>query len=93
MARRNDEVRSLPRWSNSPPSPDRLPRDHRYRIVPRAGLRELSSRVDLTLTNPSNLKTGRARAIRFPMLEAICEAPACQPGGILGYVPNDEVSG
>jgi len=56
-------------------------------------LTELSSRVDITLTNLSNLKTGRARAIRFTTLDAICEALDCQPGDILEYVPDDEASG
>ena len=51
-------------------------------------LTELSSRVDITLTNLSNLKTGRARAIRFTTLDAICEALDCQPGDILEYVPD-----
>jgi putative transcriptional regulator len=55
-------------------------------------LTELSSRVDITLTNLSNLKTGRARAIRFTTLDAICEALDCQPGDILEYVPDNEVS-
>ena len=56
-------------------------------------LTELSSRVDITLTNLSNLKTGRARAIRFTTLDAICEALDCQPGDILEYVPEKDVSG
>jgi putative transcriptional regulator len=56
-------------------------------------LTELSSRVDITLTNLSNLKTGRARAIRFTTLDAICEVLDCQPGDILEYVPDKEVSG
>ena len=55
-------------------------------------LTELSSRVDITLTNLSNLKTGRARAVRFTTLDAICEALDCQPGDILEYVPDAEVS-
>lgn len=55
-------------------------------------LTELSSRVDITLTNLSNLKTGRARAIRFTTLDAICEALDCQPGDLLEYVPAVEVS-
>ncbi len=56
-------------------------------------LTELSSRVDITLTNLSNLKTGRARAIRFTTLDAICEALDCQPGDILEYVPDSEAPG
>jgi putative transcriptional regulator len=52
-------------------------------------LTELSSRVDISMTNLSNLKTGKARAIRFSTLEAICEVLQCQPGDILEFVPDD----
>lgn len=52
-------------------------------------LNELSERVDLTLSNLSILKTGKAKAIRFSTLEAICKALNCQPSDILEYV-NDE---
>ncbi len=52
-------------------------------------LNELSERVDLTLSNLSILKTGKAKAIRFRTLEAICKALDCQPSDILEYV-NDE---
>jgi putative transcriptional regulator len=52
-------------------------------------LTELSSRVDISMTNLSNLKTGKARAIRFTTLEAICEVLQCQPGDILEFVPDD----
>ncbi len=52
-------------------------------------LNELSQKVDLTLSNLSILKTGKAKAIRFSTLEAICKALDCQPGDILEYV-NDE---
>lgn len=48
-------------------------------------LNELSERVDLTLSNLSILKTGKAKAIRFTTLEAICKALDCQPGDILEY--------
>ncbi len=48
-------------------------------------LTELSERVGVTLPNLSVLKTGRARAIRFSTLEAICEALDCQPGDILKW--------
>jgi putative transcriptional regulator len=51
-------------------------------------LNELSVRVDLTLSNLSILKTGKAKAIRFSTLDAICKALDCQPGDILEYV-ND----
>lgn len=49
-------------------------------------LNELSERVGLTLSNLSILKTGKAKAIRFSTLEAICQALDCQPGDILEYV-------
>ena len=49
-------------------------------------LSELSEKVDLTLANLSVLKTGKAKAIRFSTLEAICEVLDCQPGDILEYV-------
>jgi putative transcriptional regulator len=52
-------------------------------------LNELSERVDLTLSNLSILKTGKAKAIRFSTLDAICKTLDCQPGDILEYV-NDE---
>jgi putative transcriptional regulator len=52
-------------------------------------LTELSKLVDISLTNLSNLKTGRARAIRFSTLEAICTVLDCQPGDILEFVPDD----
>lgn len=51
-------------------------------------LNELSQRVDLTLSNLSILKTGKAKAIRFSTLEAICKALDCQPGDILEYVED-----
>ena len=52
-------------------------------------LNELSESVGLTLSNLSILKTGKAKAIRFSTLEAICRALDCQPSDILEYV-NDE---
>lgn len=48
-------------------------------------LNELSERINLTLSNLSILKTGKAKAIRFSTLEAICKALDCQPGDILEY--------
>lgn len=51
-------------------------------------LNELSERVDLTLSNVSILKTGKAKAIRFSTLEAICKVLDCQPGDILEYAPD-----
>ena len=49
-------------------------------------LNELSEKVELTLSNLSILKTGKAKAIRFSTLEAICKALNCQPADILEYV-------
>jgi putative transcriptional regulator len=51
----------------------------------RMTLTELSERVGITLANLSILKTGKARAVRFTTLEAICEALQCQPGDLLAY--------
>jgi putative transcriptional regulator len=48
-------------------------------------LSELAEKVDLTLANLSILKTGKAKAIRFSTLEAICEALDCQPGDLLEF--------
>lgn len=54
----------------------------------RMTLTELALRVDITLANLSILKTGKARAIRFSTLEALCEALACQPGDLLEFHSN-----
>ena len=54
----------------------------------RMTLTELADRIGLALANLSVLKTGKARAIRFSTLEAICTALACQPGDILEFVPG-----
>lgn len=51
---------------------------------------ELADKVGITLANLSVLKTGKAKAIRFSTLEAVCEALDCQPGDILEYVKEDE---
>ena len=51
----------------------------------RMTLTELADRVGMTLANLSILKTGKARAIRFSTLEAICEALACQPGDLIRF--------
>jgi putative transcriptional regulator len=51
-------------------------------------LNELSAKVDLTLSNLSILKTGKAKAIRFSTLEAICKVLECQPADILEYVQD-----
>jgi putative transcriptional regulator len=50
-------------------------------------LTDLAARVDITLANLSILKTGKARAIRFSTLEAICRELGCQPGDLLRYEP------
>jgi putative transcriptional regulator len=54
----------------------------------RMTLTELADRVGMTLANLSILKTGKARAIRFSTLDAICEALVCQPGDILRFEPE-----
>ena len=48
-------------------------------------LGELAERIDLTPANLSILKTGKAKAVRFSTLEAICKELACQPGDILEF--------
>ena len=48
-------------------------------------LNELSEKVEITLSNLSNLKTGKAKAIRFSTLEAVCNVLECQPGDILEH--------
>ena len=53
-------------------------------------LTELSRAVDVSLPNLSILKTGKAKAVRFSTLDAICEALECQPGDILRYEGVDE---
>lgn len=54
----------------------------------RMTLTELADRVGMTLSNLSILKTGKARAIRFSTLDAICVALSCQPGDILRFEPD-----
>ena len=51
-------------------------------------LNELSEKVELTLSNLSILKTGKAKAVRFSTLEAICKVLNCQPGDILEYTED-----
>jgi putative transcriptional regulator len=53
-------------------------------------LTELSQAVDITLANLSILKTGKARAVRFSTLEAICKTLDCQPGDILVFKEEDD---
>ena len=55
----------------------------------RMTLTELAERVGLTLANLSILKTGKAKAIRFTTLAAICRELDCQPGDLIGYAPPD----
>ncbi|MDO4180122.1 MAG: helix-turn-helix transcriptional regulator [Bacteroidales bacterium] len=52
-------------------------------------LGELAERIDLTPANLSILKTGKAKAVRFSTLEAICKELDCQPGDILEYRPEE----
>ena len=54
----------------------------------RMTLTELADRVGMTLANLSILKTGKARAIRFSTLDAICQALSCQPGDLLRFEPE-----
>jgi putative transcriptional regulator len=55
----------------------------------RMTLTELSERVGITLANLSILKTGKAKAIRFSTLDAICRELGCQPGDLLTFNPDD----
>lgn len=59
----------------------------------RMTLTELSERIGITLANLSILKTGKARAVRFSTLEAICAALQCQPGDLLEFdsTPENEI--
>jgi putative transcriptional regulator len=61
---------------------DDLLRDRRMTLT------ELAERIDITLANLSILKTGKARAIRFSTLEAICDVLRCQPGDLLEFRPG-----
>ncbi|APR52893.1 transcriptional regulator [Sphingomonas koreensis] len=54
----------------------------------RMTLTEFAERIDLTLANASILKTGKAKAIRFTTLEAMCRVLDCQPGDLLRYEPE-----
>ncbi len=54
----------------------------------RMTLTQLAERVDITLANLSILKTGKARAVRFSTLEALCQALSCQPGDLLEFQPD-----
>ena len=63
---------------------------HLDRLLQERGmtLTELATRVDLTIVNLSILKNGRARAIRFSTLTALCEALGCQPGDLMSVATN-----
>ena len=56
----------------------------------RMSLTELADRVGITLANLSILKTGKARAVRFSTLDALCRELECQPADILEYEPDEE---
>lgn len=56
----------------------------------RMTLTELSDRIGITLANLSILKTGKARAVRFSTLDAICRVMDCQPGDLLAYAPEPD---
>ncbi|MBL8531342.1 MAG: helix-turn-helix transcriptional regulator [Hyphomonadaceae bacterium] len=56
----------------------------------RMSLTELSERVGVTLANLSILKTGKAKAIRFSTLNALCRVLDCQPGELLAYEPGGD---
>lgn len=58
--------------------------------IRKKSLTELSQEVGITMANLSILKKGKARAIRFSTLNAICKALDCQPGDILEYVSDDD---
>jgi len=59
----------------------------------RMTLTELADRIGITLANLSILKTGKARAIRFSTLDAICETLSCQPGDLLQFEPAQKEHG
>lgn len=59
----------------------------------RMTLTELSETVGITLANLSILKTGKARAVRFSTLDAICRALDCQPGDLLTWTPDADPAG
>jgi putative transcriptional regulator len=57
----------------------------------RMSLTELADRVGVTIANLSILKTGKARAIRFSTLDALCRELECQPGDLVGFEPGPPV--
>jgi putative transcriptional regulator len=58
----------------------------------RMSLTELSERVGVTIANLSILKTGKAKAIRFSTLDALCRTLECQPGDIMAFEPGPPVA-
>jgi putative transcriptional regulator len=62
----------------------------RILVERRMSLTELADRVGVTLANLSILKTGKARAIRFTTLDALCRELDCQPGDLLAYEPGPQ---
>lgn len=61
----------------------------RIMVERKVSLTELADKVGITLANLSILKTGKAKAVRFSTLEAICRELGCQPGDILEYAPGE----
>jgi putative transcriptional regulator len=62
----------------------------RVMLERRMSLTELAEKIGITLANLSILKTGKARAIRFSTLEAICDVLCCQPGDLLEFQPDSD---
>ncbi|MFN3558368.1 MAG: transcriptional regulator [Brevundimonas sp.] len=65
----------------------------RMLVERRMSLTELADRVGVTLANLSILKTGKARAIRFTTLDALCRELSCQPGDLLVWAPGPQEAG
>ncbi len=61
----------------------------RVMVDRKVSLTDLADRIGITLANLSILKTGKAKAVRFSTLEAICRELSCQPGDILEYDPGE----
>ncbi|MFN3838024.1 MAG: helix-turn-helix transcriptional regulator [Brevundimonas sp.] len=59
----------------------------------RMSLTELSDRVGVTMANLSILKTGKARAVRFSTLDALCRELDCQPGDLIAHAPGPQSDG
>lgn len=62
----------------------------RMLVERRMSLTELAERVGITLANLSILKTGKAKAVRFSTLEALCRELSCQPSDLLEYEPDED---